>query len=261
MNKIYKKNEVTFAIILIVLYVVGTSVAESLSESLKIYKLVPAAFHIVLTILILCWIKKNGLEKKYGLIFPKYNLKQTWFFLPLIVVACLGLFGGVTVRYSGLETVLFVISMFCVGFLEEIIFRGFLFVGMAKKNISAATIVSSLTFGIGHIVNLLNGKNLTETLIQIVFAVVVGFTLVIIFFKGKSLLPCIIFHGLNNALSAFEKTNAEVVDMFSMSEVTFEITVISAIILILAIYNVFILKKTNLSEEKNGAEGNSNTGE
>ncbi|MBP5193006.1 MAG: CPBP family intramembrane metalloprotease, partial [Eubacterium sp.] len=96
----------------------------------------------------------------------------------------------------------------CVGFLEEIIFRGFLFLGMAEKNIKSAILVSSVTFGIGHIVNLLNGKPVLETLLQIVFATAVGFVLVMLFHKGKSLIPCIIFHSINNALSAISDEEA-----------------------------------------------------
>ena len=40
-----------------------------------------------------------------------------------------------------------------------------------------------------------------ETVSQIIFAVFVGFALVILFHKGKSLVPCIVFHGVFNALS------------------------------------------------------------
>ena len=47
MNKIYKKNVVTFAIICIVIYVVGTSIAESISETVGIVKLPSMIFHIV----------------------------------------------------------------------------------------------------------------------------------------------------------------------------------------------------------------------
>lgn len=114
----------------------------------------------------------------------------------------------------------------------------------------SAIIVSSITFGAGHIVNLLNGQPLFETTIQILFAVAVGFTLVILFYKGRSLIPCIIFHGLNNSLSAIEKTNTEVAEFFSMSEVQFEIVFVFIVILVLAIYSIFIMKNLNCSERK-----------
>ncbi len=260
MMKIYKKNEVTFAIIMIVLYVVGTSVAESVSASIGIEKLAAAIFHAVFSVVIFLWIKKNGLSKKYGLFLPKYDLKQVWFFIPLLIVACFGLIPGVAFHYSALEAVLYVISMLCVGFLEEIIFRGFLFVGMAKNNLRTAIIVSSITFGIGHIVNLFNGQAIVETLVQIVFAIAVGFTLVFLFYKGKSLLPCIVFHSLNNSLSAMEKTNAEAAEMFSLSEAQFEMIFVSILIVILIIYITLIVKKSDFTEVKNGTKGYSGTG-
>lgn len=249
MNKIYKKNEVTFAIILIVIYVVGTSLAESLTESMGIAKLVPALFHVAFSAVIIAWIFKNGHAEKYGLSLPKYKLSQTWFFIPLVLVACFGLAFGVKLQYEITETVLFVVSMVCVGFLEEIIFRGFLFVGMARKNVTSAIIVSSITFGIGHIVNLFNGQDIFKTIMQIIFAVAVGFALVTIFYRGKSLLPCIAFHALNNSLSAFEKTNEEIAASLSMSTEQFEMTVIGIFVLLLTTYAVVMTKKLNVSKE------------
>ena len=95
--------------------------------------------------------------------------------------------------------------MLCVGFLEELIFRGFLFTAIAKNNIRSAIIISSVTFGIGHIINLFNGSgmDLVSNLCQIVFAIAVGFLLVTIFDRGGSLLPCIIVHAAINTLGTF----------------------------------------------------------
>lgn len=255
MNKIYKKNEVTFAVVMIIIYVIGTSAAEAITATIGMVKLVPAIFHASLTAVMIGWIKHNGLKDKYGLVIPRYNLKYVWFYIPLFIVACSGLAAGTEIRYSLPETVFYVISMWCVGFLEEIIFRGFLFVGMARSNLRSAIIVSSITFGIGHIVNLLSGQPLFETIIQILFAIAVGFTLVILFYKGRSLIPCIIFHGLNNSLSAIEKTNTEAAEIFSMSEAQFEIVFVFIVIFVLAIYGIFIMKKLKCSERKNGIEG------
>lgn len=78
---------------------------------------------------------------------------------------------------------------------------------MEKDNVKSAIIVSSITFGIGHIVNLLNGSDLIPTLMQISYAIAVGYLFVIIFYKSKSLLPCIVAHSLTNALSIFNVDN------------------------------------------------------
>lgn len=92
-----------------------------------------------------------------------------------------------------------------VGFLEEVIFRGLLFTAIAKNNIRSAVVISSVTFGIGHLINLFNGSgmDLVSNLCQIVFAIAVGFLLVTIFYRGGSLLPCIIVHAAINTLGTF----------------------------------------------------------
>ena len=100
------------------------------------------------------------------------------------------------------------LNMVNVGFIEEIIFRGFLFKMMEKDNVRSAIIVTSVTFGIGHIINLLNGSELISTLFQILSAISIGYLFVIIFYKGNSLIPCIITHALFNAFSVFYVENS-----------------------------------------------------
>ena len=97
--------------------------------------------------------------------------------------------------------------MIGVGFLEEIIFRGFLFKMMKNDNLNRAIIVTSLTFGIGHIINLLNGADIIPTLMQIMYATSIGYLFVMIFYKSKSLWPCIITHILVNSLSIFNSSD------------------------------------------------------
>jgi membrane protease YdiL (CAAX protease family) len=127
------------------------------------------------------------------------------YYLPLVIIASTSFWGGVKLQYGFPGASLFFISMCCVGFLEEVILRGLLFRAMEKDNPRTAIIVSSLTFGLGHIVNLFNGsgKDLPSTIVQIIFAILVGFVLVLIFYYGKSLIPCILFHSANNALKVF----------------------------------------------------------
>ena len=60
-----------------------------------------------------------------------------------------------------------------------------------------------MTFGIGHIVNLLNGADIVPTLLQLCYAMAIGYLFVTIFYKSKSLVPCIVTHALINCLSIF----------------------------------------------------------
>ena len=127
------------------------------------------------------------------------------FYFPLIVLLTANLWYRVVLNESPLEVLLYILSMFCVVFLEEMIFRGFLFKAMAENGVKSAIIVSSITCGIGHIVNLINGSGteLLPNILQIIYAVSIGFAFVMIYYKTKSLLPCIITHSVFNGLSVF----------------------------------------------------------
>ena len=237
MTKLYKKSEITFAILWIVAYVVLTSLAEGLSESLGRPKSFTAAVHLAMALLLFFWIRKNGLSEKYGFCRPKLPAKRFLFYLPLAVIASASLWNGVRLQSGFPGTLLYVVSMCCVGFLEEVIFRGLLFRAMEKDNVKRAVIVSALTFGLGHIVNLFNGsgRDLTETAIQIGFAIMVGFVLVLIFYRGGSLIPCILFHSVNNALGAFEAEGG----MDSGLEMTLNIALI---LLVLGGYLLYLVR-------------------
>ena len=203
MKKIYEKNELNFALIWIGIYVVLLSIADSISGSMGTAKLITAPICIALTFIIYRWIRKNDLKEKYGLCPFKTDIKTYLYFIPLVLLASTNLWWGITMNLSFIESLLYVVSMLCVGFLEEVIFRGFLFKALCQSNVKTAIIISSVTFGFGHIVNLLNGSEITSTLLQVCYAIAIGFLFTIIFYKGKSLWPCIITHSVVNSLSAF----------------------------------------------------------
>ena len=238
MTKLYKKSEITFAILWIVAYVVLSSLADQLSEMLGVTKSVTAALHIVMSLTLFFWIRNNGLGEKYGFCKPKVPAKRFLYYLPLVIIASTAFWGGVKLQYGFPGAPLFFISMCCVGFLEEVIFRGLLFRAMEKDNPRTAIIVSALTFGLGHIVNLFNGsgRDLTASLVQIVFAILVGFVLVLIFYHGKSLIPCILFHAANNALTVFAAEG-------SMSPQVNMILNLVLIVVVLGGYMLYLVKR------------------
>ena len=129
-----------------------------------------------------------------------------------------------------------VLTMLCVGFVEEIIFRGFLFKALQKDNVKTAIIISSVTFGVGHLLNLLSSglNNLLPNICQVFYAMAIGFLFVIIFHRGGSLIPCILTHSLVNAFSVFQNTDA----LTPLIEVLISI----AIIIIAIIYSLILLK-------------------
>lgn len=198
-KKLFEKHETLMSILLIVLYVVVNSFCMQ-NFGLQDYRstIINTIFSIALIFLI---IKLERVEY-YGLTKVK-DLKKYLFFIPLVALVLWQFQSGININFTASHIVFHILTMFNVGFLEEIIFRGFLFKMMAKDGLKSAIIVSSLTFGLGHIVNLLNGADFIPTLMQVCYAVSIGYLFVVIFHKSKSLVPCIITHSVFNAVSIF----------------------------------------------------------
>lgn len=232
MTKLYERSEITFAISWIVLYVVGTSITDSIMNT----KLITLIFHVVLSIFAMVWLKNNNLLRKYGLCKVKDEQSKYLYYIPLVIICSSNLWFGVKMNMSLTETIFYACSMICVGFLEEIIFRGFLFKAMSKDGIKSAIVVSSVTFGLGHIVNLINGSGaqLIPNLCQVCYAIAFGFMFVIIFYKGGSLIPCIVTHSVINSLSVFANTDMRT-DLLNI--------IISIILSVTAILYALILNK------------------
>lgn len=203
MKKMFEKHETLGCILLIVLYVVINSYSmQNFGTTDYRSAIINTIFSVALLVLIIS-LKRIAY---YGLT-KVTNLKQYLYFIPLVLLFSVNFWNGVNIHNSSSEIVFHILTMLNVGFIEEIIFRGFLFKMMEKDNVKSAIIVSSVTFGIGHIVNLLNGADFIPTLMQICYAVAIGYLFVTIFYKSKSLIPCIAAHALINCSSIFNIEN------------------------------------------------------
>ncbi len=203
MKKFFEKYETVFCILLIVLYVVINSYCIG-NFGVADYRIV--IINTVFSAMLLVLIVLLERISFYGINKPVHS-KQLLYFLPLILIVSVNLWNGININNSKSEIIFYVLNMLNVGFIEEIIFRGFLFKLIAKDHVKIAVIVSSVTFGVGHIINLFNGAELIPTLLQICYACAVGYLFVVIFQKSGSLVPCIIAHSVNNALSVFYAEN------------------------------------------------------
>lgn len=227
MKRFYEKSELWFAIVWIIAYCVicGTIRGNFGDES----PIMTAAL-VVFSAGILFFVKKNGLEERYGLCKWTGKAADYWFFIPLFILMTGNLWGGFGMAYGGISQVFAAVSMFLVGFVEEMIFRGFLFRILLKKDPApVAVTISAVTFGIGHIVNLFTGHASLETVIQIFFAIAWGFLLTVVFYKSGSLVVCIIVHGLIDVFSKF-KTQSESDALNVLTYVYIGATIVGAVI-------------------------------
>lgn len=210
MNRLYEKNEVGFALVWIGLYVVVMNIAlqmsgglDDLAEKTAGQLLVPVVCILVLAAACTGWILRRGLAEQMGLCRVRRKGRDFLWFLPLAVMSCTNLVNGLALQAPAGISLLMMVNMAAAGYVEEVIFRGVLFRGMAKNGLKSAVIVSAVTFGAGHIVNLANTADTLGVLLQVCYAVTVGFLYTVIAWRGGSLVPCIISHMFVNGSSVF----------------------------------------------------------
>ena len=237
LEKLYKKSEVWFAVIFIVAYVVGDSFLIQASENAGWEMLYTIPYNLVLLCIMFTFIGKNHLLGYYGINRVKCRAGKLLYYVPLVIIATVNIWFGACLKMSILTTVIYFTAMVITGIVEEMLFRGLLFKAMSKTNIKSAIIVTSITFGIGHIVNLVNGNSTdyVETICQIFYAVAGGFLLAAVLYVGESLIPCIITHSMLNALSSF--SNEAVIDAVQIP-VSVVLCVVSAVSAVLIFKNV-----------------------
>lgn len=205
MKRLYEKSELGFSLAWIGIYCLLMSLANGLNELIGTDYAASAALAAAQLLVIVLFLRRNHLEVKYGLCHETVPARLFLYYVPLIVLATAGLWNGVALNYAPAAAACRIVTMLCVGFLEEIIFRGFLFRALLARSAAVAVVVSSVTFGLGHAVNAVNGSgmDLLSNLCQIAYAVAFGFLFVIIFWRSGSLLPCAVTHAAINCLSTF----------------------------------------------------------
>lgn len=210
MKKLYEKNPVSFALVWIGLYVIIMNIAlqfcggfDDLAGKTVTQLLIPVICIILLALAATLWVSRNGLTKEFGLCRFRGSARSFLWFLPLAIMSCINLKNGLSVSAPLPVMILMAVNLAVGGYVEELIFRGFLFRGMAKENLRSAIIVSAVTFGAGHIVNLLNTTDHFGVILQVAYAIVIGFLYTVIVYKGESLWPCIASHMFVNGSSVF----------------------------------------------------------
>ncbi len=192
------------------IYCVTQSLANGISAKIGIPRSANAVLALAQSAYMLWWLHKTGLKKDFHLNRPTQSAKNMLFYLPLLLISTSNLWLGIRMDLTPAALGSHILLMLCVGFLEELIFRGCLFEAHGKKSMKTAVIVSSLTFGAGHIINIFNGSGMSfgNVLFQIAFAILIGFLFVMVYLRSGSLIPCILSHQAINILSAFANDQA-----------------------------------------------------
>lgn len=127
--------------------------------------------------------------------------KKLLYYIPLLVIALSAWGVGIDFeKGSGLILANLFLAI-NVGFAEEIYFRGIICNMWLEKSVKKAVIVSSILFGICHLMNVLGGASPVETILQICFAFAYGIVFALIFVISKSIWPCILLHAFHDSCS------------------------------------------------------------
>ena len=123
---------------------------------------------------------------------------------------------------------------FAIGFYEEVFMRGLLLGNLVKnydKGVFKGLIISSLIFGLAHLVNLIHAP-LFDTIVQVIYSITAGILFGAVFIKSKNLLSLIILHGVFNLFTYFT------VNLYSSNFISYNL---STYPLIYIVFNVFII--------------------
>ncbi len=181
--------------LLIIFYVVNgafVSIQQPSSPFLQFALLIPLAIGLFLYI---------AIKKKWRhYFFIGINKENIIVYSPLLIVLCIILIGTKGLNFASISDLLlmFLMQMFIVAFIEETIFRGILLRMLLPKGTFVAVWISSILFGITHALQLIGGQSIEDTIIQIIYALLVGLVLSLLIIDGQSIILTILFHGLNN---------------------------------------------------------------
>ena len=76
MTNLYKKNEILFAVLLIIVYIMGSSIFDGFST--KLYTLI---FQVLLSLVLFGWLYKQRLLEEYGLCKSRISSKKLLYYL------------------------------------------------------------------------------------------------------------------------------------------------------------------------------------
>lgn len=148
----------------------------------------------ILSIIVVILLSIMGWWRLVGFRAPNQPTDLLYFVVPFVPVV-VSLVVGIEMKYSLVLLLLLIVTLL-VGFAEEVIFRGLMLNALKPRGAWTAAIVTSLLFGLSHSLNVLSGKNLADVVVQILYALAIGFAFAALVLKKGILWPLVLAHFL-----------------------------------------------------------------
>jgi membrane protease YdiL (CAAX protease family) len=189
----------------IVMYGIIYSFSEKISELFGENHILVVFPIIIYIVALYMFLKKKKRLSVYGLCFPKYwRKKDVGWLMPLLSFPFANMYLQGNQAMLQNSWIMFLLILLTV-FMEELLFRGYLLVYLFEEcgidNKSIGMIISSVLFGMFHIVNLFQGADILYTMIQMLCACGIGLCLCVLVSQYKSIFPGTIVHYLINITS------------------------------------------------------------
>lgn len=208
----------------------------------------------IVGLIILLIIAYLGIMKEAG--FTKQgHWKQIWLVWPILLFSVLNgwsVFSGEeTIDFSEPSTLItFLLVFLSTGFFEETLCRGLITTlimkkwGSTKKGIYFSVLISSIIFGVFHLINFIMGRaTIISVITQIIYATFFGVFFSACLLRTRLIWPLMISHAFFDICGNFEEIikNGNFGQVYHTSVTQMVSTII--ILLPLFLYGLFILQK------------------
>lgn len=215
----------------------GMAISQIMEFDINAQIVVTTVFLIISIAIGLFIMKKSKFTiAEYGFQKSKKDAyKKLWWYIPLLVVEILPIIvAGLSSEVTVLQYIILLLFTIAVGFNEEIYFRGLAFKIMEEKGKKKAIIWTSIIFGVLHLFNIFNDKDILYLVLQMAFAFLVGIVLAEIVSISRSLWIVIIWHAAHDYIASI---TGEALD-------TTALIVLAIQVGILLVYAICIWKKS-----------------
>ncbi|MDY0074926.1 MAG: type II CAAX endopeptidase family protein [Acholeplasmataceae bacterium] len=229
-NGLFQTLLIIFMIItLLILQFVDLGIIQDLKDNFLIKN---TLIRLIGGILLMIFLYRLGFSKRFSF----RTTKKTWLVIVPALVVSMNNFPVIATLSGQAELIdpvyrifLFFLECLSIGFFEEIIFRAILLIYLVellsdkKQGVLIAIILSSILFGLMHLLNYFTGSTLIDTLMQVGYSTLLGMMWAVIYLKTKNIWLVMILHATYNFFGQV---------MFYLGEVTHRFDIYTIIITI-----------------------------
>ena len=187
-------------IVVIFVYLVAGTIAHFMKLSnLGLYGLANLGLTVIVTALLtgLHWWNATGFRR------PERNRDLLYFVVPFIPMLINFIPGLEVSSLAKLMEIMAITLM--VGFVEEGVFRGLMLNSLKAQGMWKAAIITSLLFGLTHALNALAGKSILDDIVQIFYAIAIGFGFAALVLKNGIIWPLVVAHFLIDFINFLQR--------------------------------------------------------